>query len=161
MARICEVCLGFSSSLWSSAFLFFLNARTARPVQERVWYLSISIAEKWKNSNQILIKHLQKKWNDYRRRRLWPPAPVVVWSHAKLFLKTVWKWPGLEKFDVFLCIGYNVFRKKDMITKTKYSANMIEKAGMLWKEKLWLRQWQLLWFLLWLRFFPFWHRHRH
>lgn len=36
-----------------------------------------------------------------------------------------------EKFDVFLCIGYNVFRKKDMITKTKYSANMIEKAGML------------------------------
>lgn len=28
-------------------------------------------------------------------------------------------------------LGYNVFRKKDMITKTKYSANMIEKAGML------------------------------
>lgn len=47
------------------------------------------------------------------------------------FLKAVWKWPGLEKFDVFLCIGYNVFREKDMITKTKYSANMIEKAGML------------------------------
>ena len=49
----------------------------------------------------------------------------------RLFLKAVWKWPGLEKFDVFLCIGYNVFRKKDMITKTKYSANMIEKVGML------------------------------
>ena len=48
-----------------------------------------------------------------------------------MVLKAVWKWLGLEKFDVFLCIGYNVFRKKDMITKTKYSANMIEKAGML------------------------------
>jgi len=47
------------------------------------------------------------------------------------FLKAVWKWLGLEKFDVFLCIGYNVFREKDMITKTKYSGNMIEKAGML------------------------------
>ena len=52
-------------------------------------------------------------------------------EESRDILKTVWKWPGLEKFDVFLCIGYNVFREKDMITKTKYSANMIEKAGML------------------------------
>ena len=159
MARICEVCDRFSCSLWSSAFLLF--SIHWLPGRCNARHLIISIAEKWKNSNQILIKHLQKKWNDYRRRRLWPPAPVIVWSHARLFLKAVWKWPGLEKFDVFLYIGYNVFREKDMITKTKYSANMIEKAGMLWKEKLWLLQWQLLWFLRWLRFFPFWRRHRH